>query len=656
MGLKFGEGFYNEFLKFKTLTSAQDFKDGVVDFACFIEKCIQENHSYKKEILEWKTKLFNKEKHFLYPHQVQCVKGCIEDIVLSDKYCSGYCFLPTSAGKSYILIALAGLGVGNFEIFRTLNSRMPEHLKKYSQIYPIWISLSIEYSKMVKQREISKTQILVHDKLILEQIELDTSRLLGNSLKDKIEFYSIQAMGNPKRRKDLHYVIIDECHWGNASEEETIQSSLIGDVKDLDGDAFGFTASPYESPDGKFQKTWSGNQINKEIDFNYFLDKGIIYPITLREVNLQNARADFEEGSEEIDLTEKSQVVGFMADHILSVIPRELDGPAICFFNHVIIPDMVRELTMSNRDNKALVGKVKVLASDDAEFSQKCKNEFGSEILATKEDVENLKKGEKIFLISWAKLLVGLNAPYLRYCFISPTNSKIMIMQGVGRLMRPMDFNIIPKKLATLFLTSLSGKRLNISSGDDAKKGKERQTPGHDDPDNPRSKYVTCSMTFSEAYDLPNPVFYKTEVGFRDFFNEKRIKDGNTVEILKRRHIPKEDLDEFDPIRYREQVSRTRDKCRAFTRPAILKRDNYQCQGKKFIGKEGCNRGKDQVYLEIHHMPPFEFNELIRKYRFDGTVEWHRKPENLKNLVTLCTSCHELFHNKKNHCLVLRHG
>ena len=283
---------------------------------------------------------------------------------------------------------------------------------------------------------------------------------------------------------------------------------------------------------------------------------------------------------------------------------------------------------------------------------------FGPEILASEDDIQKLKRGEKIFLISRQKLLVGLNAPYLRYCFISPTNSKIIIMQAIGRLMRPVDYSLVPKKLATLFLTSLSGKKLDISGkGSEPKdedETKEKDDLNLSDHDDPRTRYITTSMTLSEAYDLPVPVFYKIEVGFKDFINQSRIKDGNSVEVLKRKFIDPEDLNQFDPIALRERVSRVRDMVRAQYKRVIMERDSklsdgrrlWYCQGKRVLGEKGCDRSQLEVNLEIHHMEPFTFAELFRKYGENGVLEWHADPKNLEHLVSLCENCHDLIHEK----------
>jgi 5-methylcytosine-specific restriction endonuclease McrA len=229
-------------------------------------------------------------------------------------------------------------------------------------------------------------------------------------------------------------------------------------------------------------------------------------------------------------------------------------------------------------------------------------------------------------------------------------------MQGIGRLMRPIDSDKVPKKLATLFLTSLSGKRLDITGKgsepkDDGDK-KEKDDLNLGDHDDPKTRYTTTSMTLSEAYELPVPVYYKIEVGFKDFINQARIKDGNSVEVLKRKFIDPEDLSKFDPIALRERVSRVRDMVRAQYKKIIMDRDSktvegkkmWFCQGKKVLGKSGCDRTQLQVNLEIHHIHPYTFAELFRKFGEDGVLQWHSDLKNLQYLVTLCEDCHDLAH------------
>ncbi len=650
MALNFGRSFRDEFNKFSTISTTSEFENSVVPFAQFIQQIIANpSDSLRKEVIDWQVHLYNEEKHFLKPHQVEAVRGCLKEIVLSKDKKSGYCFMPTSAGKGHILITLAGCAIGDFNLFKILDDYEPGFVDDAQYLVPIFISLSLEYSKLVAKTKLKRTQVLVHDVEILKQIKEDSDSLLGGNLSPKVEFHSVQALGSEERRKDLKYVIIDECHWGNASPEETIQSELVQEVKDNAGCAFGFTASPYEHPDGKFQRTWSKNKINAHYDFNYYLDNKIVYPVTLREVNLQNARPDFADGGEEVDLKEKHQVVEFIANHIMTTLPEnELDGPGICYFNPVIIPDIV-ELLLNHSKGRILKGRIKVLASDSAEFAEKCRSMFGNDILATEDDISRLKAGEKIFLVSAQKLLVGLNAPLLRYCFISPTNSKIKIMQAIGRLMRPSSK--VERKLATLFLTSLSGKKIDLAEGSGADpKKKEPRTTEPTDPnadEDPKTRYSTTSMTLSEAYDLPIKVFYKTEVGFRDFINQSRIGDPNTVEKIKTTHIPKDQLDKFDAVELRDRLNRLRDICRTNYKPVIMVRDSYQCQGKTVLGETGCNRGDGEVRLEIHHLEPFTFNQIFKQLGFEGTIEWHRQKDNLKHLVTLCTDCHDLLHARE---------
>ena len=652
MALQFGSSYKDEFFKFASLTSKDDFQASVLPFVQFTQRIIQDaGHPMREEVLNWRVQLFNEDRHMLYPHQVKAIEGCLQQVVLTDDIKSGYCFMPTSAGKGHILITLAALAIGDFSLFRNIDDSMPGVLKEQPYLVPILTSLGLLYAKLVQKSEIKRTQILVHDVEILKQLQGDAKSLLGEDLSHKIQFHSVQALGNETRRENLKYVIIDECHWGNATQEETIQSDLVNEIKQKGGNAFGFTASPYQHPDGKFQKTWSKNKINSDFDFNYYLDNNIVYPVTLREVNLQNARPDFADSGEELDLTEKAQVVEFMANHIMTILPEnELDGPGICYFSPVIIPDMVEQMLSYGPKSKILKGRIKVLASESAGFAEKCKERFGESILATDADIAALKRGEKIFLVSAMKLIVGLNAPHLRYVFISPTNSKIKIMQAIGRLMRPVSFEKVPKKLATLFLTSLSGKKLDIGEGESEPREPHDGSPVDVDPDAddaPQTRYATYSMTLSEAYDLPHKVFYKNEVGFRDFINERLINNPNAVDFVNTQHIDKDALDNMDVLREVRDLKRLRDQCRSQYLDFILKRDKYICQGKSVLGVDGCNRTYGEVNLEVHHMPPYEFKDIVRQYGVDGTLEWHRKPENMKHLVTLCTDCHDLFHSKE---------
>jgi len=229
-------------------------------------------------------------------------------------------------------------------------------------------------------------------------------------------------------------------------------------------------------------------------------------------------------------------------------------------------------------------------------------------------------------------------------------------MQAIGRLMRPISYEQVPRKLATLFLTCLSGKKLDISGNgaepnpeDNDNTGDETRTDEHD---NPKTRYTTSSMTLSEAYDLPIPVFYKTEVGFRDFINQTRIDDANTVERVKRKSIDPEELDKFDPMALKQELNRLRNMVRAQYKRFIQERDSkevdgrklWYCHGKQVVGERGCDRTQLEVPLEIHHKEPFTFTSLYKKFRADGVIEWHRKSENMKHLVSLCPRCHDLAH------------
>jgi superfamily II DNA or RNA helicase len=652
MALSFGSSFRTEFEKFQSVKDPREFQASVVPFIQFMGKILDTaSDPMRSELVNWKVTLFNGAGHMLYPHQVKALRGCMDGVVLSGKHSTGYCFMPTSGGKGHILMTLAGLAVGDFLIFKLASDTMPDVWKAKPEMFPVLISLGLQYSKLVRD-SFPRTHILVHDTDILDQLKGDCEDLLGKDLAGKIEFHTVQALRNEARRDGLKYVIVDECHWGNATEEETIQSSLIKVVSASGGKAFGFTASPY--PDGKFQKTWSENQLSVDLDFNYYLDNKILYPVTLREVNLQNARVGFEEGADEVDLTEKEQVIDFMADFISTTVSNPLDGPAICYFNSTIIPDMVEALYKRRPDLKPAI---KVLASEAAYFKTKCQEMFGEQVLATDKDIQRLKAGEKVFLISRQKLLVGLNAPYLKYCFVSPTNSKIIIMQAIGRLMRPVDPERVPKKLAVLFLTSLSGKRLDISGkgGEPEEKTAERDYSLPEEHDDPKKRYTTTSMTLSEAYDLAFPVFYKVEVGFRDFINESRIKDGNTVEIIRRGSVEPQNLEGTDWLKLRREVNSTRAMVLAQYKREIIDRDSkiengkkvWFCHGKELLGSDGCERTMNEVDLEIHHKPPNTFAELFRKHGGrDGVLAWHADRKNLKYLITLCKICHDKVHEK----------
>lgn len=658
MTLSFGSTFATEFQKFSSLKSISDFRASIIPFVQFMERCLADKgNPFGEEIRSWEVKLYNEEKHSLKEHQVKAIQGCFEQVIFEDDKHSGYCFMPTSAGKGHILMVLAGLAVGDFFVHRHVFDVLPDVYERNPEMFPVLISLGLVYSKIINVQEIFRTQILVHDTEILKQLERDCNSLLGDDLGPKVQFFSVQALRNTKRRENLKYVIIDECHWGNASEDETIQSNLIAQIKKSGGKAFGFTASPYQHQNGKFQRTWSSNQVSGDLNFNYYLDRNILYPVTLREVNLQNARVDFGEGTEEIDLKEKEQVINFMADYIKTTLPEgDLDGPAMCYFSNVIIPDLVEVL---REKIPYLKNRIKVLASEEAYFATKCREMFGDDIIATDDDIEAIKRGELIFMISRQKLLVGFNAPFLKYCFISPTNSKITIMQAIGRLMRPIEFNKVPKKLATLFLTSLSGKKLDIGGkgAEPNEKDNDNTESGDDnDYDSPKTRYTTSSMTLSEAYDLPNPVFYKSEVGFKDFINETRISDGNSVERVKRKTINPEELDNFDALKLRNEINRLRDLVRAQYKLVIKERDSlvvegkkvWFCHGKDVLGESGCNRTSHEVRLEIHHMEPFTFSKLFQQYGSDGLLRWHADPQNLQYLVTLCESCHDLIHEKED--------
>ncbi|MFN7455468.1 MAG: hypothetical protein ACK5RO_12510 [Pseudobdellovibrionaceae bacterium] len=129
-------------------------------------------------------------------------------------------------------------------------------------------------------------------------------------------------------------------------------------------------------------------------------------------------------------------------------------------------------------------------------------------------------------------------------------------------------------------------------------------------------------------------------------FLEIKKRVSNAVEYVGQSKVDKDALDSMDAVKEINDLNRLRSICRSQYNDLILRRDKYICQGKKVIGPEGCDRTYGQVNLEIHHMPPYEFADIVRKHGFDGTIEWHRKPENMQYLVTLCTDCHDLFHQK----------
>ena len=635
---------------FRTIT---EFEAGLIPLATELSSLISaDRNPHHRSAVEWQVRLPEKYHSPLYPHQQEAVVQALTKIVLSADKQSGYCFMPTSGGKSYVIFTLAALALTDFRVFRLIEIAVPNYFQKHNATIPLWISISLIYAQLASTTSTQNVEILVHDIEILKQLKQEAALVLGR-LTNYIQFSSVQSHNDQTKRDQLKYVIVDECHWGNASNEETVQSSLVEHVKKQDGRAFGFTASPYEHPEGKFQRTWSNNKLMGDRDFNYYLDNKIIYPIKLKEVSLQNARVDYNLGDEEIDLVEKSQVVQFMVANILATIPqRGLDGPAICFFSPVIIPDIIKEFQKSDRLNQVLPF-IKVLGAPESAFIKTCRNEFGPDILADDVTIELIKKGEIIFLITQQKLLVGFNAPYLRYCFISPTASKIKILQGIGRLMRPCAE--VNEKLAVLYLASISGNKMDIGDerSDEAKVKKEPCTtcskilcdcpcvkcgfPRNTGCSCPTVRYVSTSMTLSEAYDLPHKVFYRDTIGLRDFINETRIDDPNTVYRIPTRHINPERWDEFDIKKALAEQETLRNKCFAIFKNDVLARDKNACVE--------CRRGQGEVSLQIHHVEPFEFSELYRTRGFEGTIAWHSDPRNWKYLISLCKSCHRKRHN-----------
>jgi hypothetical protein len=196
----------------------------------------------------------------------------------------------------------------------------------------------------------------------------------------------------------------------------------------------------------------------------------------------------------------------------------------------------------------------------------------------------------------------------------------------------------------------LTGKKLDIGEGEGSEGESTPRETIEVDPDadeTPQTRYATYSMTLSEAYDLPHKVFYKNEVGFRDFINERLINNPNAVDFVNTVHIDKDALDQMDVLREVKDLKRLRDQCRSQYYDYVLKRDKYLCQGKRVIGDDGCNRAYGEVNLEVHHMPPWEFKDIVRKFGIDGALEWHRDSKNMEHLVTLCVDCHDLFHSKQ---------
>lgn len=152
----------------------------------------------------------------------------------------------------------------------------------------------------------------------------------------------------------------------------------------------------------------------------------------------------------------------------------------------------------------------------------------------------------------------------------------------------------------------------------------------------PKARYVSSSMTLSEAYDLPHKVFYKEVVGFSDFINERRINDPNTVYKIPTRHIDPMEWDNFDVKKALAEQEELRRKCFVIYKNDVLKRDHNSCVE--------CKRGQGEVSIEIHHVHPYEFNELYRTRGYQGTIEWHSVPANWKYLITLCDPCHKEKH------------
>src|SRR5690348_2352783 len=142
MALSFGGSFRSEFEKFSSLRSVEEFRHSVVPFAQFIQQVISDTtHPYRNDVINWKVELFNDERHVLYHHQIEAIRGCLKEIVFSKDKKSGYFFMPTSAGKGHILITLAGCAVADFEVFRLIHNSDPEFLDESTYLLPVFISL-----------------------------------------------------------------------------------------------------------------------------------------------------------------------------------------------------------------------------------------------------------------------------------------------------------------------------------------------------------------------------------------------------------------------------------------------------------------------------------------------------------------------------------
>src|SRR5436190_6344796 len=172
MSLTFGSSFRSEFDKFRSLRDAAEFQASVIPFIQFMVQHLESPaHPYCAEIKGWPVELFNEERHCLYPHQVIATRGCFDGIILNDERHSGYCFMPTSAGKGHILMTLAGLAIGDFLVQRLASDTMPDVWQRYPELFPVAISLGLEYSKLIPKAQAPRTQILVHDTEILKQLQ-----------------------------------------------------------------------------------------------------------------------------------------------------------------------------------------------------------------------------------------------------------------------------------------------------------------------------------------------------------------------------------------------------------------------------------------------------------------------------------------------------
>lgn len=141
MAISFGSNFRSEFDKFKQAESTSEFLNAIIEFVQFMTRYLGEpTHPYCKEIKGWKVRLFNKDQHCLYPHQVAAIRECFDAVILSDELNSGYCFMPTSAGKGHILMTLAGL--------ETISRNLPSSHQPWTRILQTYYPKNTQNSKL----------------------------------------------------------------------------------------------------------------------------------------------------------------------------------------------------------------------------------------------------------------------------------------------------------------------------------------------------------------------------------------------------------------------------------------------------------------------------------------------------------------------------